>query len=127
MNPKLCGEPPRDGHRGLFAADETDDVLLRFCGERNWVVVSQDYRYHLEANVREAIKQHRVGVFYIWGANATKWDTFRVLAHAFPKLVTLTKTTDRPFIFKIAANARFYPVDIDGRGKRRQRGAANPA
>lgn len=115
MSPALCGEQPQRGHRGLFAADEKDHVLLEFCGKRAWIVVSQDHRYHLEENIRDAINQHRVGVFYLWGANATKWETFRVLSQAFPKLISLANSTQRPFIYKIGANARFWSITIDGK------------
>ena len=121
IDPVKCGEKPRPGYRGLFAPEEDDDVILRFCGERKWVVVSQDYKYHLLENEREAIKQSSVGVFYLWGANATKWETFRVFAQAYPKLITLGQGTSRPFIFKIAANGRFCSVNIDGKPKRQQK------
>jgi hypothetical protein len=94
-----CGEKSRPDFRGgLFAAEESDDVILRFCGDRKWIVVSQDYKYHLLDNERDAIKQANVGVFYIWGANAAKWDTFRVLARAFPRLLILARDTPRPFM-----------------------------
>jgi hypothetical protein len=86
-----CGERSRpDCRGGLFAPEERDDVL----------------------------KQANVGVFYIWGANAAKWDTFCVLARAFPRLLILARNTPRPFIYKIAGNGRFIRVPIDGRRKR---------
>ncbi|MGC2402381.1 MAG: hypothetical protein WA510_21485 [Acidobacteriaceae bacterium] len=116
LNPSACGEKSQPGHRGLFKPDEQDDVILRFCGERGWVVVSQDYKYHLQDNERDAIKQHSVGVFYLWGANAPRWETFRVLAIALPKLITTAENTPRPFIFKVEANSRLRRVSLETSG-----------
>jgi len=125
IDPKKCGEPRREGIKGLFAHDEGDDVILRFCGSRNWIVCSQDHKYHLLENEREAIKQANVGVFYIWGANAKKWETFRVLAQVYDKLIEKAQMTPRPFIYKIASNGRFSVVAIDG--KTRKKGTLQPS
>ena len=121
ISPAKCGERPRPEHKGaLFAPDEKDDVILRFCGARNWVVVSQDYKYHLLDNERDAIKDASVGVFYVWGASATKWETFRLLSQVFPRLLVLARDTPKPFIYRIASNGRFSVVAIDGKPRRQR-------
>ena len=76
-------------------------------------MISQDYKWHLEDIHREIIKQHRIGVFYMWGAESRRWDAFRVFVAGFPRLMTLAKQTERPFIFRGTANAQWRPVSLN--------------
>jgi hypothetical protein len=78
--PELVGTTPAPGQRSLFRHDEADDVCLEFVGKRGWIVLGQDYKYHLHAQILSAIRTHRIGVFYIWGAEAPKWRTMQLIA-----------------------------------------------
>ncbi len=113
--PQAVGLKPIRGQKTLFKHDVGDDVFLDFVGRRGWVVIGQDYRYHLHEQILAAIKTHKIGVFYVWGANATKWETMRVVARTYDKIIEIAQNVERPFIFKISKSGRFRRVDLPRR------------
>ena len=48
----------------LFPQNTPDDVWLEYVGQRGWIVISRDGKFHRTAIERETIKQHGVGCFY---------------------------------------------------------------
>ena len=89
-----------------------DDVWLAQVGDWGWTVISQDYHLHERENERYAIKQHSVGCFYLWGAEATKWQIMRCFARAYDKIIQAADTTPRPFIFWVSESGRLTPQTI---------------
>ena len=89
-------------HQELFGMEERfDDEWLSQVGAWGWFVVAQDYHFHARPVELDAIRQHNVGCFYLWGAEAPQWDTFRCFARAYEKIVTIANTQSRPFIYLI--------------------------
>jgi hypothetical protein len=72
-----------------FPATTPDDKWLSEVGRRGWLVFSHDRKFHLLPAELSAIKQHDVGCFYLWGANAKTWDKARVFARAFDSIVEI--------------------------------------
>jgi hypothetical protein len=112
IHPAAVGMKPLVGQRGLFKHDIQDDVFLEFVGKRGWIVIGQDYSYHLYDQILDAIKAHKIGVFYVWGANATKWETMRVITRTYPRMLEIAESVERPFIFKISKSGRFRRVNF---------------
>ena len=52
-----------------------------------WAVIGQDKRYHRNATERLAIVRYNVGVFYLWGAQATAWDQMRCFMRAYDDIL----------------------------------------
>lgn len=109
-HPLHCGIKPNGPQKSLFAPEEADDVVLSFAGQRNWIVVGHDQNYHTEENILTAIKQHSVGVFYLCGAQAVKWEKMRYFARSYDRLIKLATETQKPFIFKIGYNGHFRKI-----------------
>ena len=99
-------------HQEHFAQDARDDVWLPSVGARGWVVVSQDYRYHLRQTELAAIKQHGMGCFYLWGSDAGKWETMRVFAKAYDRIVDAATLATRPFVFRILKPGSLKQIQI---------------
>ena len=78
-----------------------DDYWLDWGGPWNWVVVSQDYYYNLKETALAALRQHNIGCFYLWGSEAGRWETMRVFAKAFDKMVNKADVGLRPFVFDV--------------------------
>jgi hypothetical protein len=89
-----------------------DDAWLAIVGARNWVVLSHDQKWHAELVNREAIKQHGVGCFYLWGGQATTWEKLRCFMRAYPKMESLAGTTAKPYIFKVEGTGKIKSVPI---------------
>ena len=86
-------------------------VWLAEVGQRGWIAMGQDYRHHLVAVERDAIRAHRVGVFYLWGANASQWEQLRVLAKAWDRIEAACREP-APFIYRIRKDGRLEAVAV---------------
>ena len=98
-------------HDQHFPQNTPDDEWLAEIGQRGWIAIGQDYHHHLMGLERDAIRTHRVGVFYLWGANASQWEQLRVLAKAW-SLIEAMSTTAPPFIYRIEKSGRLTNVPI---------------
>jgi len=101
-----------ESHQEHFEQDEKDDVWLPVVGDWEWFVIGQDYKYHLLPHELTALKQHRVGCFYLWGAKARKWEKLRVFARAYDRIVDAAMNTPRPFVFRVDRIGRLKPVPL---------------
>lgn len=99
-------------HQQHFGPDEKDDVWLPFVGTWGWFVIGQDYKYHRLPNELAALKQYDMGCFYLWGAGARKWETMRVFARAYDRIVSVAKNTPRPFVFIVDRNGRLRQLAL---------------
>lgn len=102
------------GHTALFDGGEPDDSWLKFVGDRGWIVLTQDRKFHRSGHGNElsAIKQYRAGCFYLWGAEATTWEKMRAFCRAFDNILKTASSTQRPFIFDVARSGRLTPISI---------------
>lgn len=70
-------------------------------GRAGWTVIGHDKKFH-EIHVElQAIQHHRLAVFYLWGANAKKWDKMRLFAKAYDKIVAVIQGERPPFIYRV--------------------------
>jgi PIN domain-containing protein len=95
------GLKPEHGRTSLFVHNTEDDEWIEFVGSREWVVISQDYSLHLEDAVVSAIKQYKVKVFYLWGANEKKHETMRVFLNNHDRIVDMATRNPGPYIFRV--------------------------
>jgi len=98
--------------RNRFPKDTQDDVWLNAVGAQGWIVFSHDRRFHDQSPAVAAIKQHGIGCFYLWGANADTWSKLACFVRGYGRIERLVHETPRPFIFQVAQNCRITPVPI---------------
>jgi hypothetical protein len=110
--PEAAGIQGRGRNRSLFAPEAPDDEWLSFVGHRGWIAFSQDYRMHLEPAPLAAIKQHNAKVFYLWGADAPKWQKMRSFAAAFDRILDEANATDGPFVRRVGKSGAVEAVTI---------------
>ena len=89
-----------------------DDVWLEAAGRAGWIVFSQDYRLHLLPNQLYAIQQWKVGGFYLWGAEAPRWEKLRVFARAYDRILSRVASTSKPFLYRIRKDSRLDRVPL---------------
>ncbi|MGQ0651555.1 MAG: hypothetical protein ACT4P4_04670 [Betaproteobacteria bacterium] len=106
------GLPVERGKERLFPAEATDDEWMAFVAEKRWIVITQDYKLHLEPAVVSLIKQHGAKVFYLWGAEAPKFDAMRVFMQQHKKIVGLAAAKPGPFIYRVKARGPFDEVHL---------------
>ena len=88
-------------HQQFFKQTAPDDEWLPVVGQRDWIVVGQDYNLHKNASELFAIKTFNIGVFYLWGAQASQWEALRSLVRGFDRMTAAIEATPRPFVFQI--------------------------
>lgn len=108
------GLKPIKNQKALFAPDETDDSWLKFVGEKGWIVLTQDSKFHKKGfeNELSAIKQFNIGCFYIWGAEARKWEKMIALCKAYENIVKASSSTAKPFIYSVAKSGKLTQIQI---------------
>lgn len=75
-------------------------------------MIAQDYKFHeIEAEL-EALKQHNVGCFYVWGAEASKWETMRTFARGYDNIVREAERALRPFAFRVQRHGGLTEIPV---------------
>jgi PIN like domain len=94
-----------------FPQNMADDEWLATVGAKGWFVFSHDRKFHLDGPAIAAIKQHKIGCFYLWGAQVPTWEKYICLARAYHRIVERLRTP-KPFIYRITYNYRIDAVKI---------------
>ena len=89
-----------------------DDQWLSQVGTWGWTVISQDYHFHERENERYAIREYGIGCFYLWGAEATKWDILQCFVRGYDRIIQATEATPRPFIYWVSRLGKLTPQPI---------------
>jgi len=111
---KSLGLKEKSTLKTLFTPAEKDDVWLEYVGQKGWLVFTQDRKFHRAGfeNKLSAIKQFNVGCFYIWGADANKWEKMKALCKGLDSMIVAADLTPRPFIYDVQKNGKLIPVPI---------------
>ena len=75
---------------------------------------TQDRKFHRAGfeNELSAIKQFNVGCFYIWGAEANKWQKMVSLCNGLDSMIIAAISTPKPFIYDLQKTGRLIQVPI---------------
>jgi len=98
-------------HQGEgFDQDTDDDTWLEAVGKNGWVVISHDAKWHREPANIEAIRQHKIKCFYLYGANSLMFFKLKALAHNWEKITAKIKRETGPFIYRVSQHNRLGKV-----------------
>ena len=84
-----------------FPTDSQDDVWMPVIGQYGWILIGHDRMHHRRSPERSAIQEYEMGCFYIWGAQATRWEKMRCFLNAYERILEAVDATPKPFIFRI--------------------------
>ncbi len=96
-----------------FRHDTPDDEWMHTIGPRGWVVVGQDWKFHIRDSEKEAIKQHSIKCFYLPGSGSTKWETYCRFVRSHQRLIRRAEEEAAPFIFDLKANGHLKAVPLE--------------
>jgi len=99
-------------HQLHFDQAAPDDEWLPEIGKWDWLVIGQDHSYHQKSPELAAIKHHGIGAFYLWGAEATRWETMRCFAKAYDKILEAATKNPRPFVFRVLKHGGLQEVYV---------------
>lgn len=95
-----------------YPPEMPDDQWLTDVGEKGWIVFSHDRKFHKEEAEAMAIRQHGMGCFYLWGAEASSWEKLRSFVRAYDRILSAVENTQRPFIYDVAKNGTMKQVQL---------------
>jgi len=95
-----------------FEDEKPDDEWLSIIGPKRWIVCSHDKKWQDESLAVAAIKQHKIGCFYLYGANSKNFFKVGSLAYNFAKLRRVLGKERPPFIYRVDARNRLRKVAI---------------
>jgi hypothetical protein len=93
-----------------FAHDMPDDEWMAAVGAAQWVVLSQDRKFHQNEVEAQAVRQHRLRCFYL--PNVDRWVTLTNFIRCHEKMMMLARTVPVPFIYQLRSNNRLYPIRL---------------
>lgn len=98
-------------HQGeKFDQEAADDQWLERVGKNGWVVISHDAKWHREAANIEAIRQHNIKCFYLYGANSQMFFKVKALTQNWEKISEKIKREKGPFIYRVSRHNRLSKV-----------------
>ena len=53
-----------------------------------------------------------LGCFYLWGAQAPKWEIARCFARAYDRIIEAANNTPRPYIYWVSRTGKLNPQPI---------------
>jgi hypothetical protein len=93
-----------------FRQDLEDDKWLHQVGSKKWVVISHDAKWHREPSAIEAIRQHKIKCFYLYGASSQMFFKLGALSHNWRKIRGKITSENGPFIYRISIYNRLSKV-----------------
>ena len=93
-----------------FKDDTTDDEWLHAIGPKKWIVLSYDAKWHSEQPAIQAIKQHKIGCFYLPGASSIGFLRLIRMARAYDRMKMIIGRDPKPFVYRISSNNRFTRI-----------------
>ena len=92
--------------------DTPDDVWLADVGSRNWIVLTQDRKFHICATEAFAIKQHNLRCFYLPCASEPRWQSLCRFVRGHVRMIEICQRVPAPFIFEMKKNGRIEQVGL---------------
>lgn len=103
---------PVEYHQSHFAQDTPDDEWMSEVGRRQWTIIGHDSQHHVMASELSAVKQYQLGCFYLWGAEASRWQKMQCFARAYDRIVRAMNTTARPFIYRVTRIGLLHNIQV---------------
>jgi hypothetical protein len=93
-----------------FPGNMPDDDWLAVVGPKGWIVVGQDWKFHVRESELLAIKQHSVKCFYLPASGSTKWESFCRMIRSHSQMLEKAANEPAPFIYDLKASGRLVKV-----------------
>ena len=90
---------PAEHLRDRFAPDTEDHVWLEYVGENDLFLLTRDLNIRSNPRLRQAIKDYRVGAFFLGGKERTRLELARQVLSAIYGIQDHAANTQKPFAF----------------------------
>jgi hypothetical protein len=84
-----------------YSPDAADTDWLPQIGRDEWILLTRDDRVRFNPAELAALKQHRVGAFFLGGKGRSRWDIIQQVVRNWMRMNELADKTSRPFAFRV--------------------------
>lgn len=99
-------------HQQHFKQEAPDDQWMAELADRGWTVLSHDIKFHSVAVENLAVRQHRLGCFYLPGAESPIFYKAEIFFIANRRMIEIARSRKPPYIFNIARDGRFTEITL---------------
>ena len=97
----------------IFPPEVEDTELLARVGSEGWCLVTRDDKIRYRPAESRAIREHRVGAFFMGGKNLRRFELIQQLVRNWPRMKELADKTKRPFAFRVPPKgAKIKPLPL---------------
>jgi hypothetical protein len=89
-----------------------DEAWLATAGAHGWIVLMRDQRVRHRALEIQALRNARVGAFVLTAGQATARDTAIVVVAKLPKILNISLSERKPFLYTLGINGALSRVKI---------------
>jgi predicted nuclease of predicted toxin-antitoxin system len=84
-----------------FSDDTADTEWLRYIGDGEIFLITRDDRIRRNPAELEALRNHKVGAFFIGGKNRSRCDIIQQVVRNWPRIKQLASRQRKPFAFRV--------------------------
>lgn len=103
---------PVEYHQSHFPVEAQDDSWMPTIGMWGWTLIGHDSRHHERGVEISAIKQYSMGCFYLWGAEALRWEKMRCFLRAYERILEAATNTPGPFVYRVTEKGRLTSIVV---------------
>ena len=85
----------------LFPQATEDVSWLKYVGDGGLFLVTRDERLRWNPAEIRAIREHRVGAFFLGGKERSRCELIQQLVRNWPRMKELAANTNRPFAYRV--------------------------
>ncbi len=97
---------------GAFPFGTADEVWLKACGDRHWIVLTRDQRIRRRVLERLAIQQSGAAVSALTAGEATVSETANVVTRLLVKFAHMAVSEPKPFLYTFGRAGRLSRVRL---------------
>lgn len=95
-----------------YANDMADDAWMADVAKQDFVLISQDRKWHAIDVEAAAIKHHGLRCFYLHSAEMEVWNKAELFFKAHRRIIDLSVEQPGPFIYSIKSDGRFMRIEL---------------
>lgn len=82
-----------------FGRGVKDTDWLKEISGRGWSVITRDRAIRRRPAEIEALRQYRIGAFFLGGKQLSRWQLITQIVRAWPLILEANQAANKPFIF----------------------------
>ncbi len=91
-----------------FPEDAQDTEWLAYIGNREFFLITRDDNIRRNPAEIRALRDHRVGAFFLGGKNRSRCQLIQQLVRNWPRIKEIAHTESRPFAFRVPPSGKKF-------------------